>query len=219
MFDCRGDADSLYHEFDVRITNIYDLQLFEYMCRHAAGKPMVNMHANPKKIRGRITRGLGGTVQTYIKVTDANSERIKAFGSLKKAVHNMFENVPTIWRYRPLDDNLRKYAALDVANMWDIYNTLSVYVPLIGIKREVLEIASERYASSRRDCEASNRKFKSSRLMSFIIPEIGKGKTIKPFPVSRDKCKGCKRLMPSINKQSFCADCAEIMRVAKCKEK
>lgn len=212
MFDCRGDADSLYGEFGVRITNIYDLQLFEFMCRNAAGKPMRSNPSNPRMLRGSVIRGLGVTVQTDVNVTNENSNRITAFYSLKKVAHTLFDTVPTIWRYRPLGDKLSKYAALDVVNMWDIFKALKTHVPLIGIKKEALELASDRYASSRRDCEAIEKKFHSARLMSFIIPDIIRGDILKPFPVCNRKCNGCKRMMPYINMSSYCVDCEEILR-------
>ena len=37
MFDCRGDSDSLWEEYKVKLTNVLDMQLLEYMVRPIAG--------------------------------------------------------------------------------------------------------------------------------------------------------------------------------------
>ena len=38
MYDCRWDSDSLYHEFNVKLTNVLDMQLFQFIVRPVAGK-------------------------------------------------------------------------------------------------------------------------------------------------------------------------------------
>ena len=58
MFDCRGDSDSLWEEYKVKLTNVLDMQLFEFMVRPYAGTklsgPSKPWHHRKPCIRGYV---------------------------------------------------------------------------------------------------------------------------------------------------------------------
>uniref|UniRef100_A0A7M5UW67 3'-5' exonuclease domain-containing protein n=1 Tax=Clytia hemisphaerica TaxID=252671 RepID=A0A7M5UW67_9CNID len=72
MFDCRRDSDTLWQEFGVRLTNVLDMQLFEYMVREVAGYQLPTP-AKPWHWRRPVVFGLDATVDKYVRSNDKSS--------------------------------------------------------------------------------------------------------------------------------------------------
>ena len=100
MFDCRDDSDSLWEEYKVKLSNVLDMQLLEYIVRPGLREPYVQSLGNTVK--------LGNTVNLF------NAIGISDFASLKKNVGKIIGRCPTVWKCRPLHEGLERYAALHV---------------------------------------------------------------------------------------------------------
>ena len=215
MFDCRGDSDSLWEEYRVKLTNVLDMQLFEYMVRPYAGTPLPDGR-KPWHWRNPCIRGLDKTVSTYVQQSHLlNGTGIRDFESAKKNGGDTMRSCRTVWRYRPLHEGLKRYAALDVVILHLVKEALTGKLPLRGIQLEKLEVASDRYVSVRRDCEKPDDVYiRNCLLISYIIPEQMSNGKLKAFPREDTKCFGCRRMFcGSFVVSRKCEDCREIERV------
>lgn len=214
MFDCRGDSDSLWEEYRVKLTNVLDMQLFEYMVRPIAGTPLRDAR-KPWHWRKECIRGLDKTVSTYVQQSQLFSGTgIRDFETMKKNGGEIMNRCRTVWRYRPLHESLKRYAALDVVILHLVKEALTRKLPLHGLQLEKLEVASDRYASVRRDCEKPDEVYiRNCLLISYIIPEESYGR-LKAFPREDTKCYGCRRMLcSSFVVGRICGDCREVERV------
>ena len=194
MFDCRDDSDSLWEEYKVKLSNVLDMQLLEYIVRPGLREPNVQSLGNTVK--------LGNTVNSF------NAIGISDFASLKKNFGKIIGRCPTVWKCRPLHEGLERYAALHVVILHLVKESLTKKLPLQGVQLERLEVASERYASVRRDCEKPELVYiRNNGLPSYIIPNMSGGK-LKAFPREDSKCFGCKRMFcASFVVNNKCKDC------------
>ena len=207
-YDCRNDSDSLLHEYQVKLSNVLDMQLFEYICRKKAGKPEVNRY-HPNK---EVIRGMNSACQNYLEPNALSRKGILSINDVKNAGGSVMRSCQTVWRYRPLSEALKKYSAMDILSIWEIHHALTRIIPLIGIEKIRLEIASERYAGVRRDHDDVDQMFvRNSLLQSYVIPKIC-GNRISESPSSRMNCGGCKRKMPEVDSYKYCPDCKEVKR-------
>ena len=97
-YDVRMDSDALFHQHDVVLKNVLDLQLLDIAIRRAAGGRVEHLPSLSKTVSRRLT----------------NAE-ILVCEDLKKRVKNMYTSVEDgdLWARRPLIDDARRYAALD----------------------------------------------------------------------------------------------------------
>ena len=97
-YDVRMDSDALFHQHDVLLKNVLDLQLLDIAIRRAAGGIVEHLPSLSKTVSRRLT----------------NAE-ILVCEDLKKRVKNMYTSVEDgdLWARRPLIDDARRYAALD----------------------------------------------------------------------------------------------------------
>ena len=218
MFDCRADSRILWREFGVRLTNIYDLQLLEYIVRiHNGGMKTIYPPREAWHSRNPIVSGMSGTIKFHMSKSRLATFGISDFQNIKRATGNIMKEDKSIWRHRPARDSLLIYAALDVFLLWELFTTLKRELPFNDIQEIRLKIGSERYAGARRDVDDVDLSFlRTAMLQSFIIPELGEdGISIQEFPKADKKCNGCKRLMPKIREvDDLCLDCCEVKRVA-----
>jgi exonuclease 3'-5' domain-containing protein 1 len=98
VFDCRSDADALYHQYGVRLQGVLDVQLLEVASRRAKGYQVL-YNASLAKTMSRY--GLWGAAEV---------ER-------KASVHKLCGEVPDVWALRPLTQELVEYASADVARL------------------------------------------------------------------------------------------------------
>ena len=97
-YDVRMDSEALFHQHDVVLKNVLDLQLLDIAIRRAAGGIVEHLPSLSKTVSRRLT----------------NAE-ILVCEDLKKRVKNMYTSVEDgdLWARRPLIDDARRYAALD----------------------------------------------------------------------------------------------------------
>ena len=97
-YDVRMDSDALFHQHDVVLKNVLDLQLLDIAIRRAAGGIVEHLTSLSKTVSRRLT----------------NAE-ILVCEDLKKRVKNMYTSIEDgdLWARRPLTDDARRYAALD----------------------------------------------------------------------------------------------------------
>ena len=97
-YDVRMDSDALFHQHDVVLKNVLDLQLLDIAIRRAAGGIVEHLPSLSKTVSRRLT----------------NAE-ILVCEDLKKRVKNMYTSIEDgdLWARRPLTDDARRYAALD----------------------------------------------------------------------------------------------------------
>ena len=215
MYDCRWDSDSLYHEFNVKLTNVLDMQLFEFIVRPTAGK-QIRGPTKPEHYKAPRVRGLSGVVENYVQPIQINKIGLKDLSQFKKAGSDVMFLEPTVWRYRPLSKGLERYAALDVEMIWIISDTLQSYHSLTGIRLDRLKLASDVYTKMRRDADRrlEDVYFEHPVLLSFVIPDVNSQNRLIPFPTPEKQCDGCRRFFErSFVPHLLCRDCQEIKRV------
>ncbi|XP_066934835.1 piRNA biogenesis protein EXD1-like [Clytia hemisphaerica] len=213
MFDCRNDSVSLWHEYGVKLTNVLDMQLLEYMVRDLAGHKFPNPGRSTHWHKPRV-RGLDSTTEKYVRCEDKLNIGISDVKAVKNSVAELMSADRTVWRYRPLTKGLARYAALDVVMINVVKKALARYKSLEGNTLKRLHIASERYVSARRDCEGriNDLYIKHPILMCYIIPEEIEG-VIQPFDYEGRMCFGCKRMLRrDCIKKKKCGDCREVDR-------
>ena len=220
MYDCRRDSDSLYHEFDVKLTNVLDMQLFEFIVRPTAGKPL-RLSTKPEHYKAPRVRGLGGAIEDYVKPSQICKIGFKDLNQIKNAGGDAMNLEPTIWRYRPLSRGMERYAALDVELIWIISDTLQSYHSLTGITLDRLKLASDVYAKMRREADRriEDVYIKHPVLLSYVIPDVNFQNRLIPFPTPERQCNGCRRFfIRSFVPHLLCKDCQEIGRVYVCRQ-
>ena len=116
-YDCRSDSDSLWHEYQVKLSNVLDMQLLEYICRKKVGKPEVSRY-HPNK---EVVRGINSTCQNYLEPNALSRKGITSTNAVKNAGRSVMRSCKTVWRYRPLSEGLKKYSAMDILSIWEIH--------------------------------------------------------------------------------------------------
>ena len=221
MYDCKSDSDSLYHEFNVKLTNVLDMQIFEFIVRPIADKPL-RAATKPEHYNGPLVRGLGGAIKDYVKPSQIRKIGFEDLSQLKNVGKDVMDMEQTFWSYRPLSEGMKRYAALDVEMIWIISDTLQSYYSLTGVTIDRLKVASAVYTKVRRDADRRLNKvyIRHPLLLSFVIPEVNTRNQLMPFQPVDTQCHGCRRFfMRSFVTHLLCKDCQEIRRVHKCRLK
>ncbi|VDI46491.1 exonuclease 3'-5' domain-containing protein 1 [Mytilus galloprovincialis] len=141
MFDCREDADALLHLHKVKLDGVLDVQILEVSNR-------VHIYRNGyTKIRS-----LKHCLEEY--VNDNTLLNIKLQG---RSSMNMSSK---IWEKRPLDENMLKYASVDILGLFKLYDALRT-----RMSHSVWKAASSRYCDTTR---SRNRMYRDG---SGILPK------------------------------------------------
>lgn len=141
MFDCREDADALLHIHKVRLNGVLDVQILE-----------VNNRIHVYRNGYTKIRSLKHCLELY--VIDDTLVNIKLQG---RSSMNMSSN---IWEKRPLDENMLKYASVDILSLFKLYDALRTRMSHI-----VWKAASSRY------CDTARSKNRTYRDGSGILPK------------------------------------------------
>ena len=215
MYDCKCDSDSLYHEFSVILTNVLDMQFFEFIVRPTVGKSLV-VSTKPEHYHVPRVRGLGGATKDYVKPRQIRKIGFEDLHQVKDVGNDLMNMERTFWRFRPLSEGMKRYAALDVEMIWIISETLQSYHSLTAITLERLKVASDVYTKVRRDADRKLEEVYVQHpvLLSFVVPEVNSEKILIPFPSADTQCYGCRRFFVRwFVTSSLCKDCQEITRV------
>ncbi|EPZ36974.1 hypothetical protein O9G_001419 [Rozella allomycis CSF55] len=110
MHDCRKDSDALFHQFNVKLRNVFDTQLADAW-----------IYKSSFNVLPRHVSGYKKVLQKYLGV---DVSKIKEEGISK------FEMNYAIWMERPIESQLLEYAAVDVKYLIPLYErmlTLSTF--------------------------------------------------------------------------------------------
>lgn len=109
MFDCRMDSDALFHQFDVRLGNVMDVQLLDIAARRSLGKMVERVSGIAKATDSHLT-----------------SAETAVAEDLKVRVKKLYsKDESDLWALRPFTDDVRRYAALDVWLLIKLYVKIS----------------------------------------------------------------------------------------------
>ena len=100
MYDCKCDSDSLYHEFSVILTNVLDMQFFEFIVRPTVGKSLV-VSTKPEHYQVPRVRGLGGAIKDYVKPRQIRKTGFEDLHQVKDVGNDLMNMERTFWRFRP----------------------------------------------------------------------------------------------------------------------
>jgi len=112
MHDCRADSDALFHQFSVRLANVYDLQ---------------TVHALHQKVSESWTPKNRASLTDLVKAYAPQEANALAY---KVKLRPQFKDNPTMWEQRPLSQLLINYACADVRMMFPVYHTLIAKVDM-----------------------------------------------------------------------------------------
>ena len=213
-FDCRQDSDALWHQFNVKLTGVLDLQLLEIIYRHesaTASRPSSTKHVRRSQRTDEVVNiyGFGRCLELYVQ--DQDLIRRKNTGS------RLFKYDVETWKRRPLSDRLLEYCAVDTMGMFKLYDKMKdVY------RREEarLRVASEKYVDYYRG--RTERSFNTYETNAYLPLDIIPDKGTLEFALATTPCSRCQRKFPQdeftgmqLSKgEQACRVCKEIKRRA-----
>ncbi|XP_020913446.1 piRNA biogenesis protein EXD1 [Exaiptasia diaphana] len=171
MFDCRNDSDSLWHQYQVKLTGVLDVQLLEVMKRFGG----YGGNHGVVKIRG-FKHCLELYTSGGLAVNTKNEGRM------------LLQRDRNLWKRRPLSDVLLRYCAVDTLELFKLYRNLKGFR---GEDLSRLRLASDRYIELFRS--KAVRSFDRYENNGFLpLGVIGGGDT----GFADTSCSGCRRLFP-----------------------
>lgn len=108
MFDCRMDSDALFHQYDVRLENVMDVQILDLATRRSLGL-MIDRVAGIAKCTDKHLTEAETAVAADLKV------RVRKLYAVEES---------QLWAERPLTEDARRYAALDVWLLIKLYDKM-----------------------------------------------------------------------------------------------
>ena len=138
MFDCREDADALLHLHKTKLDGILDVQILE---------------ASNRVYRKGYTKVRSLKHCLELNIADDTLLNIKLQGRASMCSSS------NVWEKRPLDENMLKYASVDILALFKLYDKLSS-----RMSRDNWKAASSRY------CETTRSRNRIYRDDSGILP-------------------------------------------------
>jgi len=176
MFDCRGDADALLHQFKVKLEGVLDVQLLEVIKRP---QNEIFKARNKRVSTDEVIRlaGLLSCLDQYIKVESLTKKKNIMVGHGK-------------WGVRPLSEEQIEYAKVDVFSLFMLYEKFN---PDEEEMRRLV-IASDQYVDLKRSIPVRDySEYEDNAYLPInIIP--AKGTTV--LPTGSTACTTCRRLFP-----------------------
>jgi len=222
-FDCRQDSDALWHQFEVKLSGVLDLQLLEVIYRRENRTADSTVDAprccTTNKRGGRRNRrsqrtdevekiyGFGRCIELYlqdeklVKINDKGKELLK-------------EDVE-VWTKRPLTDDLIQYCIVDTVAMFRLYSEMK---DVNGGEQARLRVVSEKYVDLYRG--KTQRSFDNYELNAYLPLDIIPDKGTLDFPAANTECTRCHRRFPREEfsatqlrkREQKCRVCKEIKR-------
>ena len=194
-FDCRQDSDALWHQFEVKLSGVLDLQLLEVIYRRenpTSSTVDPSRLSTTNKRGGRLSQrtdevekiyGFGRCIELYLQ--DEKLVKIKDKGKelLKEDVE--------VWKKRPLTDDLIQYCNVYTMAMFRLYSKMK---DVNGGEQARLRVASEKYVDLYRG--KTERAFNYYETNPFLPLDIIPDKGTLDFPAANTECMGCHRRFP-----------------------
>ena len=214
MFDCRQDSDALWHQFNVKLTGVLDLQLLEVLYRREKHATAAIQSSTKYKRRRRSQRteeveniyGFRRCIDLYVQ-PDGDLIKIKDRG------RRLAQYDKEVWKKRPLSDELLQYCSVDTLGMFRLYHKIK---DINGGEKARLRVASERYVDMYRG--RAKRYFDKYETHGFLPLDIIPDKGTLDFAPASTACTLCHRLFPQeefsvtqlSNGEQKCRVCKEI---------
>ena len=222
-FDCRQDSDALWHQFNVKLAGVVDIQLLEVMYRREnPTSESLKVPKPPSKTKfGRYKRRSNLTDQ--IEKINGYQRCLKLYleddklVEVKNSGRTILKSNPLAWKKRPLGKTLIEYCIVDTMGMFKLYDKMKGILSITDEAR--LKIASEKYAEFYRGKE--ERLYDDYETNAFLPLDIIPEKGTASFPLAETSCTRCKRSFPreefSVNqlnhREQKCRVCKEIKRL------
>jgi ribonuclease D len=126
MFDCRSDVDALYHQYDISLCKVIDVQLYEVGFRKCTGN------------QSSYYKGLYATLCEH--GTDIGIERSDL--EIKKTVGDRFKNKN--YNMNLNDEEIIKYLCIDVAYLHKLYSKFRPKIGSGNIYKKILKETNAR---------------------------------------------------------------------------
>ena len=213
MFDCREDSDALWHQFQVKLSGVLDLQLLEVMYRRentATGSSQLSTKHKRRSQRTDEVESIYGfrrCIELYVKD--------EAFMKMKDAGSRLLKRDKQVWKRRPLSDELIQYCIVDTMAMFNLYDKMK---DVNRGEQARLRVASERYVDMYRG--RTTRSFDGYEMNALLPLHIIPEKGALQFAPANTECTRCHRLFPREefianqlrNGEQKCRVCKEIKR-------
>ena len=122
MFDCRHDADALWHLFGVFLDGVLDLQLMDILLRRTLCTDSFPIHSRKLHMIHKGVERLNGygSCASY-HVGELRTEMTQ----FKDAGKNLLLLRKDLWNVRPLTEEMISYCCIDTAPMFKLFDSLS----------------------------------------------------------------------------------------------
>jgi len=122
MFDCRHDADALWHLYGVFLDGVLDLQLMDVLLRRSLYTPDFPVHSRKLHMIHKGVERLNGygSCATY-HVAELKQE-MSAFKNVGKS---LLLHRNDLWNDRPMTEEMLSYCCVDTAPMFRLFDSLS----------------------------------------------------------------------------------------------
>ena len=184
-FDCREDSDALWHQFNVKLTGVLDLQLLEILYRRKRKAGTFGSRWDTTALEN--VNGFRRCIQDYLRDADLIRKKDKGVLAIKCDQE--------VWKKRPLSDDLLQYAAVDAVSMFPLYKKLESGA-MTEDEQARLRVASERYLDFHRNksVRTHDKYERNAYLPLHLIP--AKGSLDVSQLTSDTACTRCKRRFP-----------------------
>ena len=215
-FDCRQDSDALWHQFNVKLTGVLDLQLLEILYRRENAET-TSQSSTKYKRRSQRTRevekiyGFKRCIETYVQ--DEEMVKIKEEGM---KVFKKDNDAREVWKKRPLSEQLLQYCVVDAMGMFKLFEKFKDVESRENLR---LRIASERYVDLYRGL--AERLYDGYETNNFLPLDIIPDKGNLNFSLPNTECTRCHRKFPREefsftqlkNGEQKCRVCKEVKRL------
>ena len=140
VFDCRVDSDALFHQHGVRLAGVFDVQLADVAARRRRSLAVTFLAGMPKCAQRHLSDG-AAAAEASLAALDGPAARAGDDPPITaEAVSRVTEHLKTkvkalyapdrggdsgLWALRPIADDARRYAALDVWLLGEIHDAMT----------------------------------------------------------------------------------------------
>jgi len=143
MYDCRRDSDSLFHQFNVKLQAVLDIQLLDVALHRQQGQIVERLSGFARCARLWLgSKTYGPVMSLKEKIKSKYAERIDG------------DENSDIWAKRPMCADVLRYAAVDVALLFPMH-TIMMHKHVQGDVISRTKTASEERLAEYRDMKDS----------------------------------------------------------------